>query len=133
MALFHHVEDSKGLCELFSEIMKSFGHEMVSFENGLHYLKHMDSPEYICPVAIFTDIDMPKMGGYEMIEKVINRYPNRLIVVLSAHRDSNNINEAHVFQHVDKPFHPESMGTIAKVLIAKKISLGQDADFLNER
>lgn len=133
MALFHHVEDSEDLCKLFTAIMKVFGHEIVSFSNGLKYIEYTDSVEYICPVAIFTDIDMPVMDGYEMIEKTISRYPNRLIVILSAHQDKTNVNEVHVFQHVDKPFHPESLEELAKVLIAKKLSLGLTADLLKDR
>ena len=131
MSLFHHVEDSKELCKIFSEVMKLFGHEIVSFSNGLKYVEYMDTDEYKCPVAIFTDIDMPVMDGYEMIENVINRYPNRLIVVLSAHPDMDNVNEVHVFKHVDKPFQSESLEKLARTLIAKKLSLGLDADLLN--
>ena len=133
MALFHHIEDSKEMCEVFSDVMKLFGHEIVSFSDGLKYIEYMGSPEYTSPVAIFTDIDMPAMSGYEMIEKVINRYPNRLIVVLSAHQDRNNVNDIHVFQHVDKPFNPELLGKLAKSLIAKKLSLGLTTDVLNGR
>ncbi|ATX81367.1 Response regulator receiver domain-containing protein [Mariprofundus ferrinatatus] len=131
MALFHHVEDSKPLCELFSEIMRLFGHEIISFSNGLKYLEYIEDEEAACPVAVFTDIDMPVMDGYEMIEKVIGRYPNRLIVVLSAHAERGNVNEIHVFQHVDKPFQASSLEKLAKVLIAKKLSLGASADLLN--
>jgi len=131
MALFHHVEDSKELCELFSEIMKLFGHEIISFSNGLEYIEYIEDDEHACPVAIFTDIDMPVMDGHEMIERVISSYPNRLIVVLSAHQDRENVNEVHVFHHEDKPFHPESLEKLAKTLIAKKLSLGLNADFLN--
>ena len=131
MALFHHVEDSKQLCELFSEIMKLFGHEVISFSNGLKYIEYMEDEGNACPIAIFTDIDMPVMDGYEMIEKVISRYPSRLIVVLSAHRDRTNVNEVHVFHHVDKPFNPAALEKLAKTLITKKLSLGLSADFLN--
>jgi len=91
----------------------------------------MDSAEYLCPVAIFTDIDMPIMDGYEMIETIISRYPNRLIVILSANQDRTNVNELNVFQHLDKPYYLESLDKLGKSLIAKKISLGLNADLLN--
>lgn len=132
MALFHHIEDDESLCELFTEIMRIFGHEIVSFHNGLKYLNYMNSDDYNCPVAIFTDIDMPVMDGYEMIEKVISSYPNRIIVVLSGNPDRTNVNEVHVFHHADKPFQPLVLEKLAKKLIAKKLSLGMDADLLDK-
>ena len=133
MALFHHVEDKKEICQLFSQIMALFGHEILSFGNGLKYLDYMSSSEYICPIAIFTDIDMPVMNGYEMIGNVIERYPNRLIVVHSANADKSNVNERHVFRHLDKPFPPEELEVLAKTLIIRKLSLGLTADVLNDR
>ncbi len=131
MSLFHHVEDSEKLCEIFSKVMNLFGHEIVSFSNGLKYIEHMDSAEYICPIAIFTDIDMPIMNGFEMIEETIRHYPNRLIVILSSHRHRPYVNEAHIFQYVDKPYYPESLKKLASTLITKKLSLGLNADLLN--
>ncbi len=131
MSLFHHVEDSENLREIFSKVMNLFGHEIVSFSNGLKYIEYMDSDEYVCPIAIFTDINMPIMDGVEMIEKTISRYPNRLIVILSNHRDRPKVNDTHVFQYVDKPYYPESLKKLANTLIIKKLSLGLNADLLN--
>jgi len=131
MALFHHVENNQDICEMFSDVMHLFGHEIVSFANGLKYLEYMDGSSYVSPIAIFTDVDMPIMDGYEMIENVIEKYPNRLIVILSAHADRTNVNEVHVFQHMDKPFRPAILEELARSLIAKKLSLGLNADLLN--
>jgi len=39
MGLFHYVEDSESLCDLFSKVMSLFGHEVISFSNGLQYIE----------------------------------------------------------------------------------------------
>lgn len=132
MCLFHHVDDDKTISEVFSEIMALFGHEVTSFANGLEYIAYMDSAEYHCPVAIFTDLDMPVMDGYEMIEQTLNRYPNRLIVVLSGLEDRKRLNQFNIFKHLEKPFHFHALEQLAASLSAKNRSLGQLADFLNK-
>jgi len=76
---------------------------------------------------IITDINMPKLNGIEMIEKIRTINQDVSIVVLSAHDDTKYLTESikyqvqgYLFKPVDRKHFSETVGSICKQIIEKK-------------
>lgn len=60
-------DDQKMLEEIFKKL--NYKNEIVFFEDGLNALKYLDKTEII-PFLILSDINMPKINGLELRNKV---------------------------------------------------------------
>jgi len=78
MPVFHIIDDEEILCELAAELISSAGFETISYTSPVDYLNYVNSDAYVVPDAIFTDIQMPGMNGYELIDKIRGASRNRV-------------------------------------------------------
>ncbi len=87
------VEDHSFMRYFIAEILINAGYRVIEAEDGHDALSKLDG----CLIdLIFTDLNMPKMGGLDLIKTVRQRSDCRLIpvVVYSADRD-------HAKKHAD--------------------------------
>ncbi len=65
------IEDDKEDQELFAEIFKGLAvdNQVLFFDNGEEALKYLQQPD-IEPFLILSDINMPKLNGFELRERV---------------------------------------------------------------
>jgi len=81
--MFHVIDDEPYIREILNAMISRTGHLTQDFCSGSDYLTFMNSPEYIPPTAILTDYMMPGIDGYELIQKVRNKYPIQKIILIS--------------------------------------------------
>lgn len=84
-------EDHSELRLSTSEVLKNFFKEVVSVENGalaLEEYKQRKSQNRTFDIVL-TDIQMPKLNGLDLIEKIYAINHMQKIIVLSAYDDSN--------------------------------------------
>lgn len=62
-----------------------------SGEEALRLLAKEDSPEV---VYVFSDINMPGMTGFELLEKIKSRFSNTRVSIVSAYGDRGNYEKA---------------------------------------
>jgi CheY-like chemotaxis protein len=62
-----------------------------SGEEALEIIKNDDPPEV---VYIFSDINMPGMSGFELLEEVKSEFPHIKVSMISAYGDKENHNRA---------------------------------------
>ena len=97
------VEDQTILLQLMSMELQMAGYDLATAENGLEALEILNKQ----PVDVLvTDLYMPEMGGIELIEKMIEQFPDIPVIVLSASRYgdiSRHLEAIGVFNFVDKP------------------------------
>ena len=93
MARIILVDDEPLLTESMEIILTlKGGHEVVGrAENGVDALKILESQE---TDMMLVDLNMPRMGGIELIRKVHESYPDIKIIVLTTFYDEKNIAEA---------------------------------------
>jgi two-component system, OmpR family, response regulator VanR len=97
------VEDDDFLRSKFSDLLDMFFHNVYSAENGAVALEKFQKESIH---VLFTDIEMPRMGGIELIEKVRQLDKNIPIVVISAYTDSHILLksiELHLIKYLVKP------------------------------
>jgi DNA-binding response OmpR family regulator len=84
------VEDHDDLRENTTEILQNFFYRVASAENGEKALKiyeqHYKSNQPFD--IVLTDIQMPKMDGVTLTQKIYDLHPEQSIIVLSAHDEA---------------------------------------------
>lgn len=68
------IEDSKGDQALFTDALENLNvlNEVIFFEDGDSILKYLNSNLSINPFLIISDINLPKLSGIELRDKIYN-------------------------------------------------------------
>lgn len=96
------MERAKGLSVLYVEDDPLIRREYLTFlgrffqnirneENGENGLQAAIEQKFD---IVISDIQMPKMGGLEMIEKIKEKYPDQTTLLISAQKDSNILHKS---------------------------------------
>ncbi len=86
------VEDYAPLREKITQILEDFFKvvvEAVDGEEALEHYKAYEANHYKPFDIIITDIKMPKMTGLELTEAILKLHEEQVIIVLSAHQESD--------------------------------------------
>ena len=97
------VDDDVVITESISELLGLMGHKYVISNSGAEALEHLDKSTFD---VVFTDIGMPDMNGWELIDKIKKKFGKKIkIVVVSGWGvDEESVNQ-HVIDFVlQKPF-----------------------------
>jgi two-component system cell cycle sensor histidine kinase/response regulator CckA len=98
------VDDESFIRELLREILESQGHVVAEAEDGLQALELFDSESFD---AVFTDVGMPGMSGWDLAKEIRQRNADVPLVVLTGWGEAVSSNErktAEVNWVVAKPF-----------------------------
>jgi CheY-like chemotaxis protein len=74
------VDDDPGVRDLISAVLQGAGFDVHEAEDGLAALAILGG---LLPDAIISDLEMPRMSGYELIPAVRRRFPQVPVIVLS--------------------------------------------------
>ncbi|MBC7848297.1 MAG: response regulator [Chitinophagaceae bacterium] len=69
------IDDQEMLTEIFKEL--NYDHELVFFGDGVTALEYLTETD-VEPFLVLSDINMPKLNGMELREKIINNEDLRL-------------------------------------------------------
>jgi two-component SAPR family response regulator len=118
--MFHIIEDELMVASILAQMIKLFGEEATIFLSPVEYLEYAKSPEYQRPTGIFTDLDMPGVNGYELMEKIYELHPETKFVIVSGRPDFENDDTERKLacQYLCKPFHPQDIQLIIHTLKA---------------
>lgn len=86
-----YVEDEENVRAMLSRFLKRFCNELYIAENGEVGLELYKEHK---PDIVISDIKMPKMNGLEMIKEIKAINHTQLVLLLSAHSDSEYLFEA---------------------------------------
>ena len=76
------IDDEHGIRSALSQVFEYEGHEVHAAEDGLAGLR---MAEDLNPDVIFLDVKMPEIDGLEVLEKLRERDPNTVVVMISGH------------------------------------------------
>ncbi|OIO71263.1 MAG: hypothetical protein AUJ57_07335 [Zetaproteobacteria bacterium CG1_02_53_45] len=115
--MFHIVDDNYALREMLVEILRELGHVAFSFSSALEYLDFMTDSDYARPVAIFTDVKMPGMNGFELMSRVQKRYRDMKFVVMTGYADELPAKMQEACLVLTKPFQIDLLEKMTELLI----------------
>ncbi|MBV7257153.1 response regulator [Pacificimonas sp. WHA3] len=112
------VDDSPSMRMLLRVSLTDLGYSVVEAEDGVHALETLGGTE---PDLLITDINMPRMDGFGLIENVRSQGRRNLpILVLtteSSDEKKQRAREAGATGWIVKPFNPEKLAAaIRRVL-----------------
>lgn len=86
-----YVEDDPNIRKEYFSFLSRFFDAVECREDGESGLNAALEKKYD---LILSDIQMPRMSGLEMIEKIKEHYPNQATILISAHKDSDILHQS---------------------------------------
>jgi len=111
--MFHIVDDKDAIREIVIEMLKRLGHEALSFDSPKEYINFVDSSDFRNPVAVFTDVNMPGINGYELMDTVSRLKPELKFVVMTGEPKTRSEHANRACMYLAKPFR---LGDLVKVV-----------------
>ena len=126
-------EDHDELRESTTEILKNFFKNVKSARDGEEaYRLYKESYSTDRFDIVLTDIEMPKMNGVLLTEKIYELYPSQTIMVLSAHDDTEyllSLINLGIEQFIKKPIDYQEL---FKILLNVSKRLATDSSTLDK-
>lgn len=98
------VEDNKDLAQLLEKILQFQGYITQVAHNGEDgWSKVVDEK----PKVVVTDVNIPKMNGFKLLQKIKKHYKNIEVIIITADSDTRDGAEAiemGAFGFIHKPF-----------------------------
>lgn len=100
-------EDDPRLRAMLRRTLRQAGWQVRVAEDGEQAMALIDAA---VPDLLLTDIDMPRMGGVELVSRVRARLPELPVVFMSGNPEVDTLDLTPHF--LSKPFAPESLDAV---------------------
>ncbi|MFM8621043.1 MAG: response regulator transcription factor [Candidatus Nanopelagicaceae bacterium] len=103
------VDDEQAIRDLMSEVLAIAGFEVVIATDGLDGLNKIRKQKFD---LIILDVNLPKLDGFAILEKVRASAPTQPIILISARTDKNDVTHGlrlGADDYVRKPFSVEEL------------------------
>ena len=118
------VEDDEALRESFQQLLSYLFAEVDAAVDGQDALDQLAAKNYD---IVLTDLRMPGMSGFQLLQEIRQQSPQQPIVVISAHEDEVLRRELAVYK-----VHYLSKPVILEELLKVVIPIGQSLQFENQ-
>lgn len=115
--MFHVVDDEEIMRKVLVGMFQYFDFEVQAFGCPSEYIEHMNRPEYKSPIAIFSDIEMPDMNGYDFMYQVRQANPAQRFVILSGAPEIKHDKKNLACMYLYKPLKLDLLKDIIDLLI----------------
>ncbi len=119
------IEDNEDVRIQLEKLLKNFFSNIDMEENGLTgYDKYIDFKEKNKRYydLVITDLSMPKLDGVDLCKRIIQMNPNQLILVISAHTESNKLLQLidiGIYKFLQKPVDYNNLLNSLSLIISK--------------
>jgi len=118
------VEDDEALRESFQQLLSYLFAEVDAAVDGQDALDQLAAKNYD---IVLTDLRMPRMSGFQLLQEIRQQSPQQPIVVISAHEDEALRRELAVYK-----VHYLSKPVILEELLKVVIPICQSLQFENQ-
>ena len=80
------VDDEKGVCHSFKKVLGRQGYDVITAHDGIEAIEKSGQER---PSIVVMDVSMPKMDGLETLQKLKAKYPDLIIIMMTAHSTSD--------------------------------------------
>ncbi|GAH16258.1 unnamed protein product, partial [marine sediment metagenome] len=116
------VEDEESLRKLAFKILDKYGYFVIEATDGMDALEIVNREDHPAIDLLLTDVIMPKMGGKELSEKLLLKYPKAKVLYISGYTDNAIVNHGVLDEGVSllqKPFSAQSLTQKVRDLLDK--------------
>lgn len=108
--MFHIIDDQPALARVYSNLLSKIGFDSMVFTSPREYLDYAESAQFTMPTATFTNIEMPGMNGYEMMERIHHIRPGlRFVVATGIPEMIDHPYKTKACMYLRKPFHIDAL------------------------
>lgn len=103
------IDDEKPTLSMFRLFLKAYGYEVLLAENGAQGLEIVAAE---APAIVFTDIKMPGMDGFEVLDRIKGQSPATEVIVITGHGDMDLAVKAlnhEATDFINKPIHRSAL------------------------
>jgi two-component system nitrogen regulation response regulator GlnG len=115
------VDDERSIRWVLEKALSQAGLSVTCYENGEPLLNDIDHNP---PDAIITDIRMPGIDGFELLEKIKAGHPELPVIIMTAHSDLDSAVssiQGGAFEYIPKPFEvDEAVAVVRRAIEHKK-------------
>lgn len=123
------VDDERIVLESFELILKDNGFDVSCVTSGEKALAILETKEFD---LIISDLTMPGMSGLELTEKLKDKVPDVLLILMTGFSSVETAVKAMklgAYDYIEKPFKPETLLDIIKGVESRRKIWGQDIKF----
>ncbi|NJN68745.1 MAG: response regulator [Chloroflexaceae bacterium] len=105
------VEDDPAIRRLYSFLLTNSGYNVLEAEDGLEALERYDQEDSKCDLII-TDMNMPRMGGMELVKELRKRSSEVYVIMVTAYGTPDTERLARSLganEYIAKPFDFEEL------------------------
>ena len=95
------VDDEKAVRDITQAFLTLNGYEVTTAENGKEAFDELSNNHYD---VVITDMQMPLMGGMELLEKISQTTSNIITILLTGNTVTQSAVPGKPFAHLSKPF-----------------------------
>jgi len=115
--MFHIVDDMDFIWKKITAILKEHGYEAISFGCPKDYISFVNSPDFRNPIAVFTDVTLPGITGYEMINIASELKPDLKFVITAGGPKVRSEYIDRACMYLARPFTPDHLMEVVDSLI----------------
>ncbi|MFO8155907.1 MAG: nitrogen regulation protein NR(I) [Pseudomonadota bacterium] len=117
------IDDDRSMRWVLEKALRGAGYTVEAFEEATTVADRLGETR---PAAIVTDIRMPGMDGFELLERIQQHYPELPVIIITAHSDLDSAVSAYqggAFEYLPKPFDVDE----AVELVERAVAHGEKA------
>ncbi|MCJ7498066.1 MAG: response regulator [candidate division Zixibacteria bacterium] len=114
------VDNHQNILELISNLLQMFKYQTFCALDTQTALSLLEEKEVDC---IITDVEMPKPGGFDLLNEVKNKYPELPVIMISSYANpkmEKQAEESGAFGFTAKPFKIETLQKMIEKALEKK-------------
>lgn len=130
MALILVVDDEVNLAEMICDALSISGHKAIAAHDGVAALTAVREQK---PNLIITDVNMPKVDGFELLERLRSSGNETPVIVLTARTDKQDLTtgfRAGADDFMVKPFVLQELMLRVNAVLRRSGGLGNEANVM---
>jgi len=103
------VDDDANICESLGWLLRNEGHQVQVARSGENGLAMLEGESF---ALVFLDVMMPGIGGLAALEKMLDRDPGLVVIMISGAADISaavRATKAGAYNFLEKPLRPEKV------------------------
>lgn len=126
------VEDEKSMREVLGILLEGEGYDVTLAAGGIDGISLLNKDIFD---MVITDINMPKVNGFEILKKVRETSPDTLVIMITAFGTTESAIEAMqlgAYDYIHKPFKIDEIRLVVKKAFEKR-KLSEEVSILREK
>jgi putative nucleotidyltransferase with HDIG domain len=115
------VDDEANILSSLKRLFRPFGYRIFTAEGGAQALEIMEREAVD---LVISDMRMPEMNGAQFLEKVNEKWPETVRILLTGHSEISStidaINRGHIFRYISKPWEDNDIVLSIKQALRQK-------------